>query len=104
MLRATFHEWSQKGSRIVAFADVDVAEGVIVRGFKVIRGQNGLFAAVPTKARTVNGETRYVNQVLFGDPDRRKRFLDGVLGAYRRWKGESESGAGESVVSTSASE
>lgn len=88
MVKATFREWNHDGSKVIAFADVDVSEGIIVRGFKIINGQKGVFAAVPTKAHVINGETRYINQVLFGDPERRKRFLEEVMEAYRGWKGE----------------
>jgi DNA-binding cell septation regulator SpoVG len=75
-----------KGGKIVAFADVDVAGGVIVRGFRVMRGENGLFASVPSQSFVVEGRTRYTPLVLFANPDLRARFLEGLLEAYRKWE------------------
>ncbi len=76
----------KKDGKILAFADIDVGGGVIVKGFRVTRGENGLFASVPSKSFVVAGETRYVPQVLFLSQDRRTQFLDAVLEAYRKWE------------------
>jgi DNA-binding cell septation regulator SpoVG len=76
----------KKDGKILAFADVDVGGGVIVKGFRVTRGENGLFASVPSKSFVVAGQTRYVPQVLFASQDRRTRFLDDLLEAYRKWE------------------
>ncbi|HEY7699146.1 MAG TPA: septation protein SpoVG family protein [Vicinamibacteria bacterium] len=89
---ASFYEPKYKSEKIVAFADVDVAGGVIVKGFRVMRGERGLFASVPSRSFTVEGRTRYSPQVLFASPDVRARFLEGLLDAYRKWE-ESRSGA-----------
>jgi len=75
-----------KDGKILAFADVDVADGIIVRGFRVMRGQKGLFASVPSKSFTIEGRTRYAPQVLFASPDLRTRFLAGLLDAYQKWE------------------
>ena len=91
-----------KEGKIVAFADVNVADGIIVKGFRVIRGENGLFASVPTKSFVVEGRTRYTPQVVFANPDQRTRFLSGLLDAYQKWnEGRSDGEAGPEITSAS---
>jgi len=86
---ASFYEPKyKKDGKIVAFADVDVADGLIVKGFRVIRGAKGLFVSVPTKSFTVEGRTRYMPQVVFISPDLRTRFLSGLLDLYQHWEGD----------------
>lgn len=75
-----------KDTKILAFADVTIADGIIVRGFRVSDGVNGVFAAVPTKPVEINGERRYWNQVTFESPEIRERFLAELLESYDRWK------------------
>ena len=77
-----------KNGKILAFADVDLADGVTVRGFRVVNGDNGLFAAVPSKPISVDGQTRYMNQVVFAESDKREEFLANLLKAYERWEQE----------------
>lgn len=93
-MNANFYEprYNKEG-KILAFADVDIADGIIVKGFRVIRGEKGLFASVPTKSFAAEGRTRYMPQVVFANPDLRTRFLEGLLDAYRKWS-ESRSDAG----------
>ena len=49
-------------------------------------GVNGLFAAVPSKPVTVNGERRFWNQVAFSSNEIRDRFLAELLEDYHRWR------------------
>lgn len=85
MIEAKFYEPKFKDGKILAFADVDLVEGVTVRGFRVVNGDNGLFAAVPSRPVAVEGETRYFNQVVFADTSKRDAFLEKLLEAYTRW-------------------
>ena len=92
-MQASFYEPRfNKEGKIVALADVAISDGIIVKGFRVIRGENGLFASVPTKSFVVEGRTRYTPQVVFANPDQRTRFLSGLLDAYQKWS-EGRSGA-----------
>ena len=36
-------------SKLVAFFDVETSEGMIVKGFKIVRGSNGLFVGNPSE-------------------------------------------------------
>jgi DNA-binding cell septation regulator SpoVG len=94
-MQASFYEprYNKEG-KIVALADVDISDGVIVKGFRVIRGENGLFASVPTKSFVVEGRTRYLPQVVFSSPDQRTQFLSGLLDAYKKWSEGRSSVAG----------
>jgi DNA-binding cell septation regulator SpoVG len=92
----------KKDGKILAFADVDVGDGIIVKGFRVTRGENGLFASAPSKSFVVAGQTRYVPQVQFVSSDRKAQFLDGLLEAYRKWE-EGRSGGGDGRELTSSS-
>ena len=102
-MQASFYEprYNKEG-KIVALADVDISDGIIVKGFRVIRGEKGLFASVPTKSFVVEGRTRYVPQVVFANPDQRTRFLSGLLDAYKNWN-EGRSSATAKPGLTSAS-
>jgi DNA-binding cell septation regulator SpoVG len=85
-MNANFYEprYNKEG-KILALADVDVADGIIVKGFRVIRGEKGLFASVPTKSFAAEGRTRYMPQVVFATPTLRTEFLEKLLDAYRKW-------------------
>lgn len=84
-MQTSFYEPRYKDGKIVAFADVDIADGVIVKGFRVVDGEKGLFAAVPSKGVMVDGQMRYMNQVVFASPELKERFLGQLLDAYRQW-------------------
>ena len=116
-METKFYPPTIKDGKIVAFADVDIVEGITVRGFRVVNGDNGLFAAVPSRpvnrvvngdnglfaavpSRPVNvkGETRYFNQVAFADSSKRDAFLEKLLEAYACWtKERGNSGIGSPV-------
>lgn len=97
-METKFYPPTIKDGKIVAFADVDIVEGITVRGFRVVNGDNGLFAAVPSRPVNVKGETRYFNQVAFADSSKRDAFLEKLLEAYACWtKERGNSGIGSPV-------
>jgi DNA-binding cell septation regulator SpoVG len=85
-MEANFYEprYNRDG-KIVALADVVVAEGIIVKGFRVVRGEKGLFASVPTRSFVAEGKTRFLPQVVFTSPEHRARFLGELLEAFQKW-------------------
>ena len=85
-MEAKFYEPKYKDGKILAFADVDLAEGITIRGFRVINGANGLFAAVPSRPVTVDGQTQYMKQVVFDTNDHRDEFLVKLLLDYEAWR------------------
>ncbi len=101
----SFYLPKTKDGKIVAFADVDLAGGVIVKGFRIVRKDQGLFAAVPSRSFVVEGKTRWVPQVVFSSPELRQQFLSTLLDRYQRWErgeGRSREG-GDGVAATSHS-
>jgi stage V sporulation protein G len=96
-----YYSSKSRGSKILAFADVVLGEGIIVRGFRIVDGEKGLFAAVPSRSFTVDGNPRFVNQVVFTAPELRERFLSELLAGYRRWRAE---GGAEQPAASDAAE
>jgi len=84
-MKVDFYPPKGRDTKILAFADVTVADGVVVRGFRVTDGANGVFASVPSKPFTVNGERRFMKQVVFTDNEIRDRFLNELLESYHQW-------------------
>ena len=85
-MEAKFYEPKNKDGKIAAFADVNLAPGITVRGFRVVDGVNGVFAAVPSRPVTVEGKTQYWNQVVFDTDKRREDFLAQLLSDYEAWR------------------
>lgn len=92
-MEAKFYEPKYKDGKIVAFADVDLADGITIRGFRVINGANGLFAAVPSRPVTVDGQTQYMKQVVFDTNEHRDEFLAKLLHDFEVWKQNSAAAA-----------
>lgn len=93
-MEARFYEPKNKGSKILAFADVNLNGGITVKGFRVVHGEKGLFAAVPSKSFSVDGETRYMNQVDFDSDGIRDQFLTKLLDDYKAWASARQQSAG----------
>jgi DNA-binding cell septation regulator SpoVG len=88
----TFHPPKRDG-KILAFADVMVADGITVCGFRVVDGDNGLFADVPSKGFQVDGTTRFYRQVIFADKELKERFLSELIDEFHRWNKVRETSA-----------
>ena len=58
-----------------------------VKGFRVVRGGDGLFIGLPQREYKVDGLPRYVNQVVFRDTTLREQFTSELMTAYERWAG-----------------
>ena len=86
MMDMRFYSPKAKDGKILAFADVTLADGMIVKGFRVVDGDNGRFAAVPSRSFMVDGTPRFVNQVAFTTADFRESFLRELLDGYELWK------------------
>lgn len=87
-MNASFYLPKTKEGKIVAFADVDLANGIIVKGFRIVRSDDGLFAAVPSRSFTAQGKTKWLPQVVFSNGELRKQFLSALLDDYQRWERE----------------
>ena len=85
-MEVTFRPCSN--GKIVANADVAMARGVIIRGFRIVEGSGGLFASVPARGFMAEGQKRYYNLVAFSSDEARKRFLSELLEEYEKWRAQ----------------
>jgi len=67
--------------KIRATVDVQTSEGFIIRGFKVVEGDNGLFVAMPSE-KTRTG--KYIELVRIDDRSLKEMLEALVLDAYRK--------------------
>jgi DNA-binding cell septation regulator SpoVG len=65
-------------SKTAAFFDVETQEGIIVKGFKLIKGQNGLFSSPPSEK---GKDDKYYERVLLSE-DQKKELNDLAVKAY----------------------
>jgi DNA-binding cell septation regulator SpoVG len=101
-MEVCFYPRKQKEGKILAFADVVVADGITVRGFRVVDGDKGLFAAVPSRSFTVDGKPRFANQVVFATQEIRDRFLSELLESYYQW--QQAEGSAEGAIESGMNE
>jgi stage V sporulation protein G len=73
--------------KIRATVDVRTTEGFIIRGFKIVEGDNGLFIGMPSE-RTRSG--KYLDLVRIEDPSLREMLETVVLDYYRKKVGDLE--------------
>ncbi len=86
-MNITFRLPRRRDSKILAFADVTVVEGIIVKGFRVVNGSKGVFAAVPSKQFTAeDGSPRFANQVVFANLEIREKFLNEIITDFNHWR------------------
>ncbi len=63
-----------------AFADVKIGEGLIIKGFSVMKGKQGIFVAMPRKA----GKDGRWFDIITTSNDLKRELEDRVLEAYDR--------------------
>ena len=67
--------------KIVAFFDIETAEGIVIKGFKLVNGINGLFVGMPSIKD--DSEDKYNNTCYF--PDKAKKELEMIaINEYNR--------------------
>lgn len=87
---------SRPDERLLAYATLTFDDAFVVRDLRIIRGNGGLFVAMPSRKRQ-DGTYSDVAHPL--KPDLRKQIEDMVIGAY-----QSEVDKGEGGFSTGISE
>jgi DNA-binding cell septation regulator SpoVG len=68
------------GSAIKAFADVILLDVVKIKGVRVVKGKNGLFAAMP---RTQAKDGNWYEPVSLVNDKMREKLQNAVLKAYK---------------------
>lgn len=65
--------------KIKASADLETSEGIIIKGFKVAEGSNGLFVGFPSQKGTSG---KYYDIVTTNDPAVRNTISELVMDAF----------------------
>ena len=67
------------GRPLKAFADISIDDSILVKGFRVIEGCNGLFVSPPSQQ---SKDHKWYNVVRFLNEEMSKQIQDIVLEAY----------------------
>lgn len=76
---------SSGSGSLKAFFDVETAEGITIKGFKVADGKNGLFVGVPSE-QDKNDKAKYWDRVLMSK-ELKAELTDLALQEYSKLTG-----------------
>ncbi len=68
--------------KVKAYATVNLACGISIKGIRMITGRNGVFPAMPSRKTKKNGEDAWEDSVLIQDEDDRKLFQQIIFDKY----------------------
>jgi DNA-binding cell septation regulator SpoVG len=88
VLDAEFRSFNKEGNKCVAFATVTI-DHLIMSGFSIIDGTNGLFVAWPRQQN--KRDKKYYETVYPDDKDLRKELSAQILDKYKIFKGGTDS-------------
>lgn len=75
-----FYRVEKEGSSLKAFADLCIGESLIVKGFKVVEGEKGLFVGMP---RVAGKDGKWYNTVYPATKQKRQEISEVILSTYR---------------------
>jgi DNA-binding cell septation regulator SpoVG len=93
-MEATFSEPKFTDGKVIALVDVELREGIVVRGFRIVDAGNGPFASVPSRPYEMEGQTKYYPMVVFSSQELKERFKSDLLERYHQWNKTRDSGNG----------
>lgn len=70
----------KEGSKIKAFADLSVGDKLIVKGFKVVEGEEGLFVGMPSAP---GKDGKWYEAAIPTTKENRRQINEAVLAAYK---------------------
>ena len=79
----TVHNIEKENSRMKGIAVATLDDCFVVKGIRIIDGDNGLFIAMPSKT-TATGEHSDIAHPI--NKETRKMFEDAIFGAYEEMK------------------
>lgn len=85
-VRITLHD----GDKLRAFATVTLSNAIVIRGLKIIQGNQRMFVAMPTRPGSDGFQSDICHPL---DRPTREWFEERVLAEYRRVSGEETVGA-----------
>lgn len=72
-------------NNLKAFFDLETSEGIIIKGFKIADGKNGLFAAVPSE-QDKNDKSKYWDKVVMSK-EMKEQLTSMALDEYSKLAG-----------------
>ena len=69
----------KEGSKLKAFVDLSIGGCLIVKGFKVVQGEEGLFVSMPSQP---GKDGKWYQVALPSTKEKRKEINDVILSAY----------------------
>ncbi|MBP0972568.1 MAG: SpoVG family protein [Oscillospiraceae bacterium] len=75
--------YDQPDSNLLAFASVTLDEAFAVHGIRVVNGEKGVFAAMPSQSYQKNGETKYSDTFHPITAPARDTIQQAVVAAYQ---------------------
>ncbi len=70
----------KEGSKLKAFADLSIGDSLIVKGFKVVEGENGLFVSMPS---TPGKDGKWYDAAFPTTKEKRQEISEIILSAYK---------------------
>ena len=75
--------YDQSDSNLLAFASVTLDESFALHGIRVVNGEKGVFAAMPSQSYQKNGETKYSDTFHPITAPARDAIQQAVVAAYQ---------------------
>lgn len=70
----------KEGSKLKAFADLSIGDSFIVKGFKVMEGENGLFVGMPSQP---GKDGKWYDAAFPTTKEKRQEISELILSAYK---------------------
>ncbi len=70
----------KEGSKLKAFVDLAIGNSLIVKGFKVVEGENGLFVGMPSEP---GKDGKWYNTAIPITKEKRQEISAVILSAYQ---------------------
>jgi stage V sporulation protein G len=70
----------KEGSKLKAFVDLSIGDSLIVKGFKVVEGENGLFVGMPSQP---GKDGKWYDAAFPTSKEKRQEISELILSAYK---------------------
>ena len=70
----------KEGSKLRAFVDLSIGDSLVVKGFKVVEGQEGLFVSMPSQP---GKDGKWYESAFPTTKEKRKEISEVILSAYK---------------------
>ncbi len=70
----------KEGSKLKAFVDLSIGSSLVVKGFKVVNGEKGLFVGMPCR---VGKDGKWYDTAFPATKEKRREISEIILSAYK---------------------